>query len=104
MVSGRGAPRRCGSRRLAGSPGGAGAAPRAQPSAPGSFAAYQAFVAGQAAYWQGRPAPEVRAFFERGMVRSPVGNDMHSDPLFDELRGDPRFELINRGERPTTLR
>jgi tetratricopeptide (TPR) repeat protein/TolB-like protein len=40
----------------------------ARPSAPGSFAAYQAFVAGQAAYWQGRPAPEVRTFFERAVA------------------------------------
>jgi hypothetical protein len=34
----------------------------------------------------------------RGMVRSAVGNDMHSDPFYDVLRGDPRFERINRGE------
>jgi hypothetical protein len=27
-----------------------------------------------------------------------VGNDMHSDPLYRSLRGDPRFERINRGE------
>jgi hypothetical protein len=27
-----------------------------------------------------------------------VGNDMHSDPFYDALRGDPRFERINRGE------
>jgi tetratricopeptide (TPR) repeat protein len=40
----------------------------ARPSAPGSFSAYQSFVAGQAAYWQGRPAPEVRAFFERAVA------------------------------------
>jgi tetratricopeptide (TPR) repeat protein/TolB-like protein len=40
----------------------------ARPSAPGSFTAYQAFVAGQAAYWQGRPASEVRAFFERAVA------------------------------------
>ncbi len=33
-----------------------------------------------------------------GMVRSAVGNDMHSDPFYDVLRGDPRFERINRGE------
>ena len=36
----------------------------AQPSAPPPYAAYQAFVAGQAAYWQGRPAGEVRDFFQ----------------------------------------
>jgi tetratricopeptide (TPR) repeat protein len=35
---------------------------------------------------------------ERGMIRSAVGNDMHSDPLYRSLRGDPRFERINRGE------
>ncbi len=33
-----------------------------------------------------------------GVVRSGVGNDMHSDPLYAVLRGDPRFERINRGE------
>jgi TolB-like protein len=36
----------------------------ARPSAP-SFAAYQSFVAGQTAYWQGRPPPEVRGHFDR---------------------------------------
>jgi TolB-like protein/tetratricopeptide (TPR) repeat protein len=36
----------------------------AQPSAPPPYAAYQAFVAGQAAYWQGRPAGEAREFFQ----------------------------------------
>ncbi len=36
----------------------------AQRSAPPPFAAYQAFVAGQAAYWQGRPAGEARDFFQ----------------------------------------
>jgi tetratricopeptide (TPR) repeat protein len=35
---------------------------------------------------------------ERGMIRSAVGNDMHSDPLYRSLRGDPRFERISRGE------
>jgi tetratricopeptide (TPR) repeat protein len=34
----------------------------------------------------------------RGMVRSAAGNDMHADPFYDGLRGDPRFERINRGE------
>jgi hypothetical protein len=34
----------------------------------------------------------------RGMARSSVGNDMHADPLYDGLRGDARFERINRGE------
>jgi tetratricopeptide (TPR) repeat protein/TolB-like protein len=33
-----------------------------------------------------------------GMVRSAVGNDIHSDPFYDLLRGDPRFERISRGE------
>ena len=40
--------------------------------------------------------------FERGtalgMVRVALGHDLHSDPLYDPLRGDPRFERINRGE------
>jgi tetratricopeptide (TPR) repeat protein len=36
----------------------------AQPSAPPPYAAYQAFVAGQTAYWQGRPATEARDFFQ----------------------------------------
>jgi tetratricopeptide (TPR) repeat protein/TolB-like protein len=36
-----------------------------RPAAPRSYSAYQAFVAGQAAYWQGRPAAEVRALFQR---------------------------------------
>jgi TolB-like protein len=36
----------------------------AQPTAPPPYAAYQAFVAGQAAYWQGRPAAEARDFFQ----------------------------------------
>ncbi len=34
----------------------------------------------------------------RGMVRTAVGNDMHADPMYDGLRGDPRFERINRGQ------
>lgn len=34
----------------------------------------------------------------RGMARTPAGNDMHSDPFYDGLRGHPRFERINRGE------
>ena len=34
----------------------------------------------------------------RGMVRVPFGHDVHSDPLFEGLRGNPRFERINRGE------
>jgi TolB-like protein/tetratricopeptide (TPR) repeat protein len=36
----------------------------AQPSAPPPYATYQAFVAGQTAYWQGRPAREARDFFQ----------------------------------------
>jgi TolB-like protein/tetratricopeptide (TPR) repeat protein len=36
----------------------------AQPSSPPPYAAYQAFVAGQTAYWQGRPASEARDFFQ----------------------------------------
>ena len=40
----------------------------AQPSAPPPYAAYQAFVAGQAAYWQGRPAGEARDFFQYAAV------------------------------------
>ncbi|HEX2220607.1 MAG TPA: hypothetical protein VHG35_17520 [Gemmatimonadales bacterium] len=35
-----------------------------------------------------------------GVVRVPMGHDIHSDPLFDALRGDPRFERVNRGEEP----
>jgi hypothetical protein len=44
------------------------------------------------------PAPSLQ------VVKSTVGNDLHSDPFFEELRGDPRFERINREERPTTPR
>jgi TolB-like protein len=40
--------------------------------------------------------------FERGValgiVRVAFGHDLHSDPLYDPLRGDPRFERVNRGE------
>ena len=36
-----------------------------RPSPPRGFSAYQAFIAGQTAYWQGRPAPEVRSLFQR---------------------------------------
>jgi TolB-like protein len=36
-----------------------------RPSPPRSFSAYQAFIAGQTAYWQGRPMPEVRAHFQK---------------------------------------
>ncbi|HYC30815.1 MAG TPA: hypothetical protein VEB59_00930, partial [Gemmatimonadales bacterium] len=38
------------------------------PAVPRTFAAYEAFVAGQSAYWQGRPLGEVRAAFERAAV------------------------------------
>jgi hypothetical protein len=31
------------------------------------------------------------------VVRSLLGNDIHCDPLFDGLRGDPEFERVNRG-------
>jgi tetratricopeptide (TPR) repeat protein/TolB-like protein len=40
----------------------------ARPSAPRSFAAYQSFVAGQSAYWHGRPPAEVRAHFEAALA------------------------------------
>lgn len=33
-----------------------------------------------------------------GMVRVALGHDLHSDPLYDPLRGDPRFERVNRGD------
>lgn len=39
-----------------------------RPSPPRSFTAYQAFITGQTAYWQGRPAPEVRQHFQRAAV------------------------------------
>ena len=35
------------------------------PAVPRTFAAYEAFVAGQSAYWQGKPIAEVRAHFSR---------------------------------------
>jgi hypothetical protein len=41
----------------------------AGPAAPRSFAAYQAFIAGQTAYWQGRPAAEVRSLFQRAVAQ-----------------------------------
>ncbi len=44
----------------------------AQPSAPPPYAAYQAFVAGQTAYWQGRPASEARDFFQYAAVSDPT--------------------------------
>jgi tetratricopeptide (TPR) repeat protein len=31
------------------------------------------------------------------IVRAPLGNDIHCDPLFDGLRGDSEFERVNRG-------
>jgi tetratricopeptide (TPR) repeat protein/TolB-like protein len=31
------------------------------------------------------------------IVRAPLGNDIHCDPLFDGLRNDPEFERVNRG-------
>jgi tetratricopeptide (TPR) repeat protein len=40
----------------------------AGPSPPRSFAAYEAFIAGQAAYWRGGAAPEVRALFQRAVA------------------------------------
>ena len=33
----------------------------------------------------------------RGMARVPTGVDMHLDPVYDPLRGLPRFERMNRG-------
>jgi hypothetical protein len=40
--------------------------------------------------------------FERGValgiVRVALGHDLHSDPLYEPLRGDPRFERVNRGD------
>jgi TolB-like protein len=34
-----------------------------------------------------------------GVVRVLLGSDMHSDMLYDPVRGDPRFERINQAER-----
>jgi hypothetical protein len=31
------------------------------------------------------------------VIRAMLGNDIHSDPLVDDMRGDERFERINRG-------
>ena len=40
--------------------------------------------------------------FERGvalgMVRVALGHDLHSDPLYAPLRGDPLFDRVARGE------
>jgi len=43
-----------------------------RPAAPRSYSAYQAFIAGQTAYWQGRPAPEVRALFQKAAEEDPA--------------------------------
>jgi hypothetical protein len=32
----------------------------------------------------------------RGIARSPMGTDLHADPVFAPLRGDPAFETILR--------
>ncbi len=42
-----------------------------RPTPPRSFAAYQAFIAGQTAYWQGRPMPQVRASFQKAAAEDP---------------------------------
>jgi TolB-like protein len=34
-----------------------------------------------------------------GVIRVLLGSDMHSDMLYDPVRGDPRFERINQAER-----
>jgi hypothetical protein len=36
--------------------------------------------------------------FDRPLARVPTGMDLHMDPVYDPLRGDPRFERINRGK------
>ena len=34
-----------------------------------------------------------------GTIRTLLGSDMHADMLFDQVRGDPRFERINQPDR-----
>jgi tetratricopeptide (TPR) repeat protein/TolB-like protein len=68
----------------------------ARPSAPRSFQAYQAFVAGQEAYWRGRPPDEVRALFEQAVTEDSsflasqvwlafVGANLAGCPLTDSV-------------------
>ena len=59
-----------------------------RPSPPRSFSAYQAFIAGQTAYWQGRPAPEVRVSVPAGGRR---GHDV------SHRRGLARVHRCERG-------
>jgi hypothetical protein len=35
---------------------------------------------------------------EKGIPRVLTGTDMHLEPVYDPLRGDPLFERLNRGK------